>query len=124
MEHQGKYTLAVQQGNFGYYAEVAIVVTVESGLPGLVVDVSEPVDSVWDAGARFGVAYAFEKAPMHGVRNKAVHVTIKRIRGHVVDTTAVVVAYASARAFWDALQLAPPRDITLDSATGTVSFLK
>ncbi|MCK6524265.1 hypothetical protein L6R49_22900 [Myxococcota bacterium] len=124
MEHHGRYTLAVQQGDFGYYAEVAIVVTVESGSPGLVVDVAEPVDAAWDAGARFGVAYAFERAPTYGVQNKAVRVTIKRIRGHVVDTTAVVVAYASARAFWDALQLAPPRDITLDSATGTVSFPK
>ena len=124
MEHQGKYTVAVQHGDFGYYAEVAVVVTVESGSPGLVVDVAESVDAAWDAGARFGVAYAFEKALMRGVQNKAVHVTITRILGHVVDTTAVVVAYASARALWDALQLAPPRDITLDSATGTFSFPK
>ena len=124
MERSGKFTLAVQNGKFAYFAEVVIAITVESGVPGLDIELPGAVDASWAAGARFGVAYAFEKAPLHGIRDSAVSVTIELIRGHVVDTTSVLVAYASARAFWDALQVTPSRHIVLDDATGTVSFPK
>jgi len=47
-----------------------------------------------------------------------------RLAGHIVDTTEAVVAYAAARAFFVAVNVAPPSGLRLDEATAEVVFPK
>jgi hypothetical protein len=78
------------------------------------------LDQPWRAGAEFGVAYAFERS---GVRWRGADVGV-RLAGHIVDTTEAVVAYAAARAFFAALNIAPPPGLRLDEATTEIAFPK
>lgn len=119
-EHHGHHRLARQQGHRGYFADVSLTVQVEPGPPGLTV-LFDDAGGPWRAGASFGVAYAVERS-----RLDARHVTVQvtRLQGMIVDTTQILVAYASALAFWHALGVRPDRVPTLDLDTGIVSFPK
>jgi hypothetical protein len=124
METSGTHKLAAQHDNYGYFAEVSVNVMLERGDAGLRVEFSEGTGSAWRAGASFGLAYAFEKSPMAEVRGKRVVVRVTSIRGHAVDTTEVLIAYASAKAFWQAVGVSPPQEPVLDQAGGSVVFPK
>ncbi len=119
--HNGHHRLAHQRSERGYFADVSLAVKVEPGPPGLNVLFDDDAGLLWRTGASFGIAYALEKAPQ---RQQRVTVRVKRLHGMIVDTTEILVAYASAFAVWDALGVTPARLPAIDIDTGTVSFPK
>jgi hypothetical protein len=124
MRQTGTYRLAAQHGNFGYFAEVSINVTMEPGEAGLRVEFADDTAESWRSGARFGIAYTFEKSPMLRGRGNRVVARVTGIRGHPVDTTEVLVAYVSAAAFWQAVGITPSETPIFDHTAATVTFPK
>lgn len=118
MKRKASHEVALQSGNVGYFAAIELEAELKEGPPSLVVDFADGVES-WRAGALFGVAYAYEKSPVRSVR-----VRIASLRGHVVDTTEAVVAYAAAWAFWKALDVVPAREPLMDADHALFSFPK
>lgn len=102
-------------------AEVRLALRVDDALGGLEIGLEAPSDAAWQSGARFGVAYAYEHSPVHGRR---VTVRVRRHFGHIVDTTEVLMAYAAAMAFWEAVGAPPPPGFALHVETASVTFPK
>ena len=115
---EGSHRVAVQHDQKGYFAEVALRIEPRSerGLQVHIADHSE-----WSAGVLFGIAWAYERAvhPKSGMT-----VTVASVRGHVVDTTEVVTAFAAANAFYAAIGKPAPEQLRFDPATGVFTFPK
>ena len=116
---QGSHILAGREGTHGYYASVILEVEPDAQHGGVSVAFAQGVDR-YLAGLTFGVTYAYEKS---GMKDGA-RVRVLELRGHVVDTTEMVVAFAAAYAMWDALGVVPAREPELDAKTGLFSFAK
>ena len=100
----GKYKLDQSQGAPGdkrLFASVELVVSEGSGL---VIDFDSIHGRYWRAGATFGITYAWEKLP-NNMRGMVVQVNM--IKGVVVDTTEMAVAFASFRAMANAFGVEP-----------------
>lgn len=123
MTSYGKFRLADQQGNWGYFGAIEIQAEVLSSGTG--VEIAIPVEvTQWQAGIRFGIAYAYEKCPRLGSPPRAVRVSVIRAEGHAVDTTELVMSFVSAHALWEALNEKPVRGPTLNAGEGTFTFPK
>lgn len=109
------YKLALQSGDWGYFAEVEIKVMIDNTLHDLRIDIKEGCEDRWRSAVIFGVTYAWEKlrSKLTGCR-----VEIIRIRGYEVDTTQIVMAYSAMNAFWDAVGEKPARMPTLEKEHG------
>lgn len=123
MERTGNYELAVQKGNRGYFASVAIRAEIDEGEAGLVVEIADDIRS-WRLGAQFGIAYAYEKSLAQSDPGRRVRVEVTKLQGHVVDTTETAVAFAAAWAFWKAFDVTPSRELTADFDAGLFHFPK
>lgn len=123
MERAGNYDLAIQRGDWGYFASVTLSVGLEAADEGLVVEF-ETAGDAWRAGAQFGVAYAYEKSVDQIGQRQRVRVRVTEIRGHIIDTTEICVAYAAAHAFWKALDLTPLQQPSGDFDAGLFVFPK
>ena len=121
---QGSYRVAVQHGKRAYFAVVALEVTVGVGAAETVRVANDSGEPTWKAGMRFGIAYAYERTLKRNWLPPGVEVRITEFRGHVVDTTEIVVAFAAAQAFYAALELPPPPELQFDPASGIFSFPK
>lgn len=72
-------------------------------------------------GLQFGIAWAYERAVHPKTR---MTVEIVKSRGHVVDTSELVMAFVAAQAFYAAIGMPAPESLTLDPATGVFTFPK
>jgi hypothetical protein len=119
----GRFELALQSGNWGYFGSVTVDVEIIPGSRGLAVDYSG-IDNQWRSGLGFGLAYAYEKsvATMRGVPGARARVV--EARGHIVDTTETVMAFVAAQAFFHAVEMPPPPGLGLDQAVGQFHFPK
>jgi len=116
---RGSHILARRDGNHGYYASVVLEVEVSGKRGEHSIEFAEEVGA-YRAGLSFGIAYAHEKSALE----QGIRVRVLELRGHVVDTTEVVVAYAAAHALWDALGVTPPRELVLDARAAEFTFPK
>ena len=116
---KGKARVAQASGGYGYFAEVEL--EVELGGQGLRLDFG-PGATEWQEGARFGVAYALEHKGQSREDRRGARVRVLQIRGHAIDTTSMVVAYAAMLALWDALGESPARAPRIEGATGIFSI--
>jgi hypothetical protein len=89
-----RYNISAQSGAWGYFADVHVLVAADPGASG---------SQLQGAGTR---------------------VLVLEFRGHIVDTTEVVAAFAAAHAFFKALGATPPNGFQLDAATGLFTFPK
>ncbi|MBI5547147.1 MAG: hypothetical protein HY901_24975 [Deltaproteobacteria bacterium] len=121
MIKSGEFSLALQEGSRGYYAFVRLEVLIERQGSGVVLEFAVP--SEWRAGVEFGVRYAFERILDPAERGRVL-IRVTEIRGHAVDTTEVVAAYAAAFALWRAFGREPARLPSLDAAAGIFQFPK
>lgn len=69
MHKNGKFKLAVQSGQVGYYAEVAMEIEIEEGT-GLFISYANAIDPSWILAAGFGIAYARERLAINTIINK------------------------------------------------------
>jgi hypothetical protein len=123
MKSHGKFRLATQQNNWGYFGTVELEAEVLSSGTG--VEVAIPLEiAQWRAGISFGIAYAYEKCARLGSPPRAVRVVVIRGDGHAVDTTELVMAFVSANALWEALNETPVRRPNLNPADGLFVFPK
>jgi hypothetical protein len=117
---EGSYRIATQSGLRGYLAELTIQVDLRDEEQLEIAFLS--IDKRWRRGVEFGLAYAFEKCA--GVLGPmGAHVAVQ-LRGHLVDTTEALAAYAAAMAFFSALRCPAPNGLELRIGTGEVIFPK
>ena len=91
----------------------------------VVVEFDEKLGNEWRSGARFGIDYALEHVPRETIYPDGLIVRVQMVHGMVCDTTDLLVAYAAARAVFQALGIeqtnATPQ---FDPERGVVEFLK
>jgi hypothetical protein len=111
----GIYKLALQGGDWGYFAEIEIKVTIDNTLDVLEIDIGEECEDYWKSAVIFGITYAWEKlqSELTGCRVK-----IGKVRGFEVDTTQIVMAYCAMNAFWEAVGKKPTHMPTLKKESG------
>lgn len=119
----GKFELACQHGDWGYYAVVSLEVEVIKNGGGLAV-VFRDNDSGWKDGVQFGIAYADEKFRLLQSESVATRVHVIEVEGHPVDTTTTVAAFVAAKAFFHAIGMAPPSGLRLVEESGEFIFPK
>lgn len=119
---QGKYRLAVQSGNKGYFGE--IILQVEHGGPSGDVEIEfDPVHaSQWQIGARFGIEYIIEHGPRRTLFPAGGRIHVSRIEGQPVDTSNAVIADVAALALVDALEITPRKMPELDAENSLLIF--
>ena len=114
---QGKYLLAKQFGNAGFYADVVLKVRVESGHDDVVITYPADMAPDWQAAIGFGLAYAREHLPRDQRLGKRLSVEILSAKGHLVDTSTMTLAFAAAKALWNAMGCEGPPGFVLDAGT-------
>ena len=123
MEFKATYRIAHQDGKWGYFCEVTLVVELTPNVAGVRCGFVDTVCQ-WRDGVRFGIAYAQEKAFGMSPGLVGTQVTVTEVQGHDVDTTEVVAAYVAAHAFWKAVGVNPPRAFELQPGVGLFVFPK
>lgn len=115
--------VALQEGNVGYYAEVELHAewTQTSQLN---VVLPQHVQDCWKEAIAFGCRYALEKIPVSTKKGAGLVVTVSSLRGHAVDTTSEIVAYATSLAVWKSLEVVPTRSPIVDMHYPGVLFSK
>jgi hypothetical protein len=112
---EGKNRLAVQQGNKGYFGEVALDVELTSQSGEVEIEFDPAHAAQWQTGARFGIEYVLEHSSRRPLFAHGGRIHVSRIQGHPVDTNNEVIAYVAALALVDALGINPrkmPRSST------------
>jgi len=116
---KSNYKLAMQHRGRAYYAEIELEIDIlpctDVKSTGLYIHFIENSENEWKSAVIFGVTYAWEKVEK-GMQEY--RVTIRSVRGHVVDTTQMVMAFAAMNAFWEAIDEEPITAPRLDSETG------
>src|SRR5262245_11091960 len=114
MKTHGKFRLATQHGNLGYFGNVELEVEALSNGTG--VEIVLPIEvTQWRTGISFGISYAYEKCAHIGRPQRAIRVVVIHAQGHAFDTTELVMAFVSAHALWEALNEKPVRVPSLDA---------
>lgn len=105
----GEYQLAIQKGDIGYFSKVSLEVnftdkenSVEVIFDEIVFD--EVIEKPWKTAVQFGIEYAYEKLQNN---EKGIKVNVTEIRGHLVDTTQITIAFSAMYALWNALDFVP-----------------
>lgn len=124
MIKEGKYTLAEQSGDAGFYAEVAVRVSVEIGDSNLAISYGEEIEEDWRISIAFGIVYGREHMPRELRAGKKISVKILSVQGHLVDTITIALAFASAKAFWNAMDHDGPMGFVLEKASRTFHIPK
>ena len=117
MTTNAEYVLAKQSGDAAFYAAVEVqvdVVAITERTQAL--DISPPSNAPadWCRAVEFGIHYAGEHLPRSQRFGKKYAVTVISIKGHPVDTTLIVIAFAAAKAFWKAVGSDGPAGFELD----------
>jgi hypothetical protein len=120
----GEFKLAKQVGQMGFYAHVGL--SAEPNDNGeVVVEFAEKSGSEWRSGARFGIDYALEHALKETKYQDGLIIRVQMIHGMVCDTTDSLVAYAAARAVFQALGIERTNAMpNFDPDRGVVEFSK
>jgi hypothetical protein len=126
---EGQGVVAEQLGGWGCFAKVKVEVqepqdkTQTSILFKEDAYYGKPIPPAWETVVSFGVNYAFEHLSPD-MRNKGYIVIVTGMEDNPVDTTSVAVAYAAARALWDALGTTPQAVPWLDRSKKCLCFPK
>ena len=119
----GKFQLAAQHGKRGYFGSIEIEVLADSTLRGIAVEFAcQEIE--WRTGVLFGLTYAYNKTIGMGPNSIGATVKVLELQGHAVDTTEIVMAFVSARAFFSAVDAPIPEGLALDRAAGSFVFPK
>jgi len=116
---EGEHTVAVQHGQTAYYGRVRLEVKLLSFFRGARVTFAD-ADSRWKPAVEFGVAYAYERTLAGGPKAPGAEVRVREIHWQPVDTTELVIAFATVHAFCRAVGKEPSPALRLDPATGAV----
>lgn len=115
MRASGKYELAEQAGDAGFYAEVVVRLEIEDGKDGLSISYPGDLESDGCLAVGFGIAYAREHLRRELRLGRRMSVTVETVNGHVVDTTTMALAFAAAKALWNACGVEGPEGFSLDA---------
>lgn len=121
---QGKYRLAVQSGNKGYFGDVALDVEHGCSTGEIEIEFDPAHASQWQVGARFGFEYILDHGPRRALFPGGGRIHVSRISGHPVDTNNAVIAYVAALALADALGISPRKVPQLDAENALLIFPK
>lgn len=121
---RGEFRLATQSGPKGYFGKVSLDIEPTEIDGDVVIDFDDQRARSWQSGVRFGIEYALEHIPKRKYFPKGLRVHVNSIEGHEVDTTNVVIAYVTANALFEALNVAPKHRPNLDPDQGLVVFPK
>lgn len=120
----GKYRVARQSGNRGYFGEVEVEVDRDLGNGSIEISFDPIHASAWQVGARFGIEYVLEHTPRRTLFPHGGKIHVSRIVGHLVDTNNLVIAYVTALAVIDALGTDAQDVPELDPERGLIVFPK
>ena len=118
---QATHKLSVQHGKWGYFGIVQLDVDLNPNIRGVHIEFAV-ADPEWRAGVEFGITYAHEK--VIGNQPPGANVRVLEARGHIVDSSQVLMAFVAANAFCKAIDVAPPPGLRLDEETGKFIFPK
>lgn len=111
---KGVYKIAEQVNGYGFYAEIELECEITAKLNEVELSIDEESHN-WKTGVLFGCVYFLE----HCLDCRGLHVNVKHLKEHAVDTTSTIVAYVTINALKEALGASltrePDFDITLKS---------
>lgn len=120
---EGAFRLAIQRGSAGYYGVIRLRVECVPA-PGLAVTYRADVETRWRQGTAFGIAYAYERCVRASAIPDGAAVCVEDMRGQLVDTREVVMAYVAAMAFFSAVSVACPSGMRFEAESGEFVFPK
>ena len=82
---------------------------------------AEP-ESPWKAAVEFGTGYAHARTVGGGPKTPGAEVRVQELLWQPVDTTELLIAFATVHAFCNAIGRQPPPGFRFDPATGEVAF--
>ncbi len=119
----GECKVAKQSGRKGYFGRV-VLQTEPKDDGQITVEFDEQNASRWQSGARFGIDYALEHISKKTFFPRGLRVIVTSIEGHDVDTSSLLIAYASSHALMQALGATVNEKPNLDAEKGLVVFPK
>ena len=99
---KGKYKVAKQNAGFAIYAAVSLEIK-HTNTKKITVKFHKSVDKQWELPCLDGINYAYEKMPPQS----GIEVQITELHWNPVDTKPVAVKFATAMAFWQAMNYKP-----------------
>jgi hypothetical protein len=120
----GSFKVAIQKGQWGFFAEVTLEATPDANHVGVDISFDPVLAQNWQLGARFGVNYAWENTPTFARPFSGIRVVVQEIHGMPIDTTDLTVAFAAMNAFWKAIGACPRQQPSLDTDSRSVRLPK
>jgi hypothetical protein len=119
----GEFTLKEQSGPKGYFGKVRLDLKPRDG-SGTVVTFDESCETSWRVAVQFGITYGWELFSWGKAAPQGLEIAVREIKGQMVDTNSIVVAFVAAHALWNGLEWTPPRPPVLDPKRACFTFSK
>lgn len=122
---KGEYKIARQVGQRGFFGDVSLDADATENEGEITVLFDEEHANRWRGGARFGIDYILEHIPKRTYFPRGIKIQVNRIVGHEVDTDSALIAFVTAHALLQALNVEHPKKLpNLDENRGEVVFPK
>jgi hypothetical protein len=127
----GSYSIRKLIENYSFVAEVEIQIEEQNQENDVIFDFvaecfsySLPDSQIWRLAACYGALYALEHLPSSVKSNKNYLIRFTKINGYIIDTSSIIVAYASCLAVFNSFSVRLDKMPFIDENTKSLCFPK